>query len=146
MKKIMIMLSIFLVIATMCTGCDLEVDDSEKRTYYGVVYDRAYLGTKSEGLKCHSEMYYLFNESDNIVLNHIYYTCGKGTITEYKGTWDGNLDNEATLYFTIGGEKIEKKVTFDEYNMYDNDKKEYDKEDVKNVLLGFSRREYLKYE
>lgn len=130
MKKAIILI-ILLSMTLMLTGCDFEVDDSEKRTYDYVVYDKAYYRRKSEGVKCSSYIYYLFNESDNIVLKYILYTCGEDTVTENKGTWVGNLEKEATLYFEIDGKEVEEKVTFDEYNMYDENKTEYDEEDIK---------------
>ena len=48
-KKMGLVLFIFML---FLTGCNFEVDDSDKRTYEGVVYDKVFSNSVSEGLKC----------------------------------------------------------------------------------------------
>lgn len=145
MRKLISKFIISIAFTLLFTGCDLEVDDSEKRTYNGVVYDEVIYNSVSDGVKCLTYNYYLFNETDNMVLKHVYYTCGEGTVREYKGIWDGSFEDKIIAKIDENDETIEITFNFDDYKIYDMDGNEYIQGEVKTEIIYMSNRSHLKY-
>ena len=62
------------------------------------------------------------------------------------GSWEGSLESKIVVTIDEGFGSQEYEFTFDEYNMYDIEKNEYDEEDVKSTIIYMGNRSYLKDE
>ena len=97
-KLFQIIISLILLCITV-SGCNVEVDDSEERTYKGTVYDVAYSANKKDGLR--SKAYYriLISENEKKIIRCVHLTAGNGSTRITEGTYEGTLDEKIEVKF-----------------------------------------------
>ena len=133
-KYIKRMLSMGLVVVVACIMfCGCEVDDSDKRTFRGTVYDVAYSRKEKSGLRSRVYYHYLFSESDKKVLYCYRYTAGNGSSKVVEGTYEGSLDDRVVIKYKPEDEGW--LFIFEDSYMKSEDGEDiYSKSDVKRAI------------
>lgn len=139
MKKIFTFLLVSFLFLMLCVIWGVSSDDSEtkkvdnteKRTYNGTVYDEAYYADKKDGMRAKAYYYYLFSEAENKVLRCSHSTAGSGKTIIKVGTYEGTLGESVTI--TINSET--EAFTFDGNTMRSIDGKEsFTSTDVESAI------------
>ena len=141
--------TIFLVVAILfsfaLTGCvDLSefddtntatVDDTEDRTYHGVLYDVAYGADVKDGLRSKACFRYLFSTAENKAVKCVHLTMGDGKTTVYEGTFEGSLDDKVTItYIRNGQEETETLIRDGACLKREDGKYTFSQNDVKSTI------------
>ena len=102
--------------------------------YDGIIYDTALYSSQKDGLRSRAYYYYLFNNSDHIVLEYRHLTAGAGLSFLTKGTWEGSFEDKIIMAFPNDDSITKKELTFSKLKITDNKGNDYSTQSVDYVI------------